>query len=603
MFTVDIFADLINYMLLPVSVSMVLILFLTNYTDYFEDTASSQLKDKFSIAYSFFVTIIYVYPGVYSLLICFILANGYLLARGKQLNENLSAILFSIMILFGCYNCTDGAGSTIMLAMFTFLPLSVATLRVCKLIEPHFQRKLNFIAYVVLGGVLYGISTHTLDGYSIFAIIVSFVAFSGLNSWRFYKYLQPILIISVISLIHYYLNLHDIFDSRLVSLYIAILTFSIFLFCSIFESFNLNSQILKNLLPLFLLFTCINTEYFAGKTNSDHIFTLYYTLIAIVCYIVNSVYEPSVRLKYFYAFVSTVISIFCIPTIVILIPNLNFNYTHSTAIVIFGLAVLLYYFRKFAITQKFVVSINFVYLVLAQIEFIGLLWFRNSSGFNLELVYLLAAISVLYLTQSWFFPRGKVFYKFILPFLIVINSYITLFLNVGYNVDLFLKLLILVVIFSSKIIKLSPNFRLPTNLVLFSTLVYFNNDINYALVLITITFYIKQLYDLYETNEVNNYNKLYIILLSSLTCLIPQNIIFAQIMLIILAFGCVKLDSMPMFTNIKSIVIAKSLVYFLLNILLILHAIFGGNNGFSLLSLVSSFFSILAIYNLNIRKA
>lgn len=545
--------------------------------------------------------------NIFTVLICGILAGGYLLSNKSEVswNNDTSAILFCVLMMTGLFKSGFGNGVNIAFLMLTMLPVLVFVFKMMNLLEDELQQKLNFVTltasfFIFISNSLFLFATEP-NLYSILTMIILFVAITLLNTLSYYKYIHPILITAIIGEIHRYINYYDLMNSSLASFNISMIVFGIFLFYTLCRKYPLSTYVSQNVFPLFIYFICMNTEYIRPLSQQDHVFTVYYTMIVIGSYVINAMHEKDVRNQYVYTSIATLFSVFLMPPIVKLIPNVTMTYSVVLAIFVVVLAALIYYLKSIDLVKKFILPINTIYVLLMQIEFFtNTLWLdfelKRTVGYNLELVFLFMSLSILYVSQRYTQEKNFTL-KYIFPYLLCIDAIIVITNNVNNQLDLFFHILIAIVSLATILIKPNSSFQLPFNTTIFATIVLFflayTDYFNYILLVAVMLYYIYQLCKSFVANEINNPSNLYIFVLLSFLCLVAPSFTIAQIMLTLLSIAYVYISSKNMF--IQHIETTKHLNNIILNILLFIKATQPLNRDNVLLQVLVCGLSLVAI--------
>lgn len=241
------------------------------------DNVKSTIFDfsKVNLLIISFVAVTVTQANIFTILICGILAGGYLLSNQKQFNNDTSAILFCVLLMTGLFKSGFGSGLNIAFLMLTMLPVVVFVFKMMNLLDDELQQKLNFVtliaSFLIFITNTFMLFTTTPSIYSIFTMLILFVAITLLNTLSYYKYIHPILITAIVGEIHRYITYYDMMDSSLASFNISLLLFVIYMFYTLYRKYPINSYVSQNIFPLFLYFICLNTEYTHALTSADHI--------------------------------------------------------------------------------------------------------------------------------------------------------------------------------------------------------------------------------------------------------------------------------------------------------------------------------------------
>lgn len=573
--------DNVSIVLLLLAIYAVSLVYLLNFGKIDTDKSSIFDFSKVNLLIVSFVAVTVTQANIFTILICGILAGGYLISNDKQFNNDLSPILFCALMMTGLFKAGFGSSVSVAFMMLTFLPVMVFIFKSMKLLDDELQNKLNFVTLIACFFVFLTNTAYVLSDkpsiYSIITMIILFISISILNTTSYYKYIHPVLVTVIVSEITRYINYYDILDSRLTSFNVSLLLFGIFMFYTLFKKYNLNNYVSQNIFPLFLFITCLNTEYTRPRTSLEHIFTLYYISIVIACYIINAVNEKNTKAVYVYTTMATMFSVGLLSPVSKLV---TIDESFIIAIFIFAIAVLLFYLKGFAITSKFITPINIVYLFLAQVKLLATLdyrifyqtFYQFKEGY--DLIFLFVALITLYVCQN-LIKKDNFTVRYIFPFMLTANSIIVIANNSGGNANLFFVIVTGLVAIAGVLVRPRSSFQLPSNIVSLVTILLFRlysvTDTMYLLVVATILYYAYQLYQAYKSDEINESRNSYIfILLAVLYCVTPS-VIITQLVVATATIGYLYLvKNVP---NVNMLYVSIKICNVLLNMLLVLQAL------------------------------
>lgn len=544
------------------------------------------------------------------LMTCCILSSGFLLSHKNQFNSDTSSICFCLILVIGLFKIGFSGGLNTAFLMACFLPLTIFVFKLMNILDEELQNKLNFVSlifsfFIFFFNSIYSFNIADPSLISLITLIILFVSVTILNNssgLKNYQYVHPVLLTVIVVEFTRLLDFTNILTESGLSFVIATLLFGIFLFYTFVPKLNINTFVSQNIFPITLAFICLNTEYKKGWSTLDYTFMIYFIMLVIACYVINTLLEKNKHIQYLYATLSVIPSLMLVFPLYQIFGNDNIDRIDILSILIFIIAVLMYYLSKFDITKKFLIPINIIYGIdsLSNIwtEFIfptTFVYFHNN------ILYLFISIIALYLSQR-LTKQDSFILKYVFPFVLVFEGLVVIahntnaiFVQNNYYIALIGVVAIAAVLLKPKSTFILPLYSMIFLIILNGRFLVYDNNIYYLLVVATIVSLAIELYKEYSAGYINDKNNIYKFILISILLMISPSITITQLVISACAIGSMYL--ITKFPDIIRFNLCLNIFNIYLNVLLFVQAFITINkvNDNIILSSIMSCLSLVVI--------